>query len=70
MVSLLCPLFGVALSLIHISIAGLLAQDPEPFKAACLGVYLHGEAGDRARDRKGPYGVMARDLIEELGCRK
>ena len=45
---------------------GLLAQKMEPFEAACLGVYLHGTAGDLARDKKGAYGVLARDLVEAL----
>ena len=36
------------------------------YEAAVLGVYLHGASGDRARDRKGSYSVMAEDLIENL----
>lgn len=44
-------------------IAGLLAQGCEPFRAAELGVYLHGCAGDVARERHGAYSVLAEDLI-------
>lgn len=44
-------------------IAGLLAQGCEPFMAAQLGVYLHGCAGDAARECRGSYSVLAEDLI-------
>ena len=47
-------------------IAGLMAQKVPCYEAAVLGVYLHGASGDRARDRKGSYSVMAEDLIENL----
>lgn len=47
-------------------IAGLMAQGMEGYQAAVLGTYLHGRAGDLARERKGTYSVMARDLIEFL----
>lgn len=48
------------------TIAGLISQKMQPYEAACLGVYLHGMAGDRLRDRKGTYGVMASELASEL----
>lgn len=48
-------------------IAGLAAQKTESYKAACLGVYLHGLAGDSARDKKGNYSVLASDMIENIG---
>lgn len=49
-------------------IAGLLAQGKEPYEAAVLGVYLHGLAGDLARERLGDYSVLARDLAEHTGA--
>ncbi len=48
-------------------IAGLLAQGCEPWDAAALGVYLHGLAGDRIRDRQGSHGMLARELADEVG---
>lgn len=48
-------------------IAGILAQKVSSYEAACLGVYLHGMAGDEARERKGAYSVLAGDLIESVG---
>lgn len=47
-------------------IAGLLAQKSLPLQAALLGVWLHGRAGDLAVKREGPYGMMARHLLEYL----
>lgn len=47
-------------------IAGLLAQKCEPFYAAKLGVYLHGLAGDFAKNDLTEYGVMAHDLIRYI----
>jgi len=48
------------------AIGSLLAQGLTPFAAARLGVYLHGLAGDAARDRLGDAGVLASDLPEGL----
>lgn len=47
-------------------IAGLLGQGLSLEKAALLGVWLHGRAGDLAAGREGAYGLMARHLIEFL----
>lgn len=47
-------------------IAGLLAQKCEPFYAAKLGVYLHGLAGDLAKNDLTEYGVLAHDLIRYI----
>lgn len=47
-------------------IAGLLAQKCEPFYAAKLGVYLHGLAGDLAKNDLTEYGVLASDQIRYI----
>lgn len=48
-------------------IGALLAQGMSAEQAAALGVYRHGEAGDRAAARRGvPDSVIAGDIIEEL----
>jgi ADP-dependent NAD(P)H-hydrate dehydratase len=44
-------------------IAALLGQRMEPFAAAQLGVYLHGLAGDLARDAVGEVSMIASDLL-------
>jgi NAD(P)H-hydrate epimerase len=46
--------------------AALLGQGLEPFAAAQLGVYLHGLAGDLARDRLGEVSLIATDLLDFL----
>ena len=48
------------------AIAGLIAQRLEPWDAACLGVYLHGMAGDLAASEKGQAGLVAGDVVENL----
>lgn len=47
-------------------IVGILAQQCEPYTSACLGVFLHGLAGDMAWDKKGAYSVLASDLVAEI----
>ncbi len=47
-------------------IGALLCQGLEPLQAAQCGVYLHGLAGDRVRDRLGYHGLIASDVLEEL----
>jgi NAD(P)H-hydrate epimerase len=47
-------------------IAALLAQKLEPFAAAQLGAYLHGLAGDLARDALGETCLTATDVIAML----
>lgn len=47
-------------------IGGLLAQGMAPKAAACLGVYVHGLAGDIAAREKSARAMIASDLIEAL----
>ncbi len=47
-------------------IAALLGQGLEAFAAAQLGVYLHGRAGDLARDEVGEVSLVASDLLAHL----
>jgi NAD(P)H-hydrate epimerase len=46
--------------------AALLGQGLKPFAAAQLGVYLHGLAGDLAREDLGEISLIATDLIDYL----
>ncbi len=46
--------------------AALLAQGAETFDAASLAVYLHGLAGDIAKEEKTEYSIKAGDLIDNL----
>ena len=45
-------------------LGALLAQALPPAEAACLGVYLHGDIGDRVAADRGPFAVLASDIIE------
>ena len=47
-------------------IASLIAQGMQPYNAACLGVYLHGLAGDEAAAKLGEHALMASDIIDAL----
>jgi ADP-dependent NAD(P)H-hydrate dehydratase len=47
-------------------IAALVGQGLEAFAAAQLGVYLHGSAGDLARDELGEVSLIASDLLTYL----
>ena len=47
-------------------IAGLLAQKMNTFDAAVLGVYIHGLAGDLAKEDLTAYGVLASDTIRYI----
>lgn len=48
------------------AIAGALAQGLAPFEAAVVGGYLHGLAGELARQELGEAGVVASDLLSRL----
>ena len=47
-------------------IASLIAQGMQTYEAACLGVYLHGLAGDEAAAKLGEHALMASDIIDAL----
>ena len=47
-------------------IAGLLAQEMNIYDASVLGVYLHGLAGDLAKNDLTAYGVLASDTIRYI----
>lgn len=47
-------------------ISGILAQGKDTFEAAVLGVYLHGLAGDFAKEDLSEYSVMADDLLRYI----
>lgn len=46
--------------------AGLLAQGLSGFEAAVMGTYIHGLAGDLARNKTSSYYIMAQDIIKSL----
>lgn len=46
-------------------VGSLLAQGLKPFRAACLGAYISGLAGDAVSKEKGP-GLLATDVIEKI----
>lgn len=48
------------------TIAGLLAQGVSPFEAACLGAWLHGQAGLQCAKEIGQAGVLASDVLARL----
>lgn len=45
-------------------VASLAAQEKDGFWASCIGVYLHGLAGDLAARKKSVYGMKAGDIAE------
>jgi NAD(P)H-hydrate epimerase len=47
-------------------IGGLIAQGLPLMEAACLGVTLHGMAGDKAAEQDGERGMLAMDLMPHL----
>lgn len=49
-------------------LGGFLAQGQSVWQAACLGVYLHGRAGDMLMEEKGPWGYLAAEVAQSLPC--
>lgn len=49
-------------------IAALLAQGMDDFRAAAVGAYVHGTAGDRVAAQRGVYACMAGDMAEAAAC--
>lgn len=47
-------------------IAGFMAQGLSCFEAACLGVYIHGLAGELLKEKIGEAGLIASDLLPLL----
>jgi len=47
-------------------IVSLLAQGWHPVRAACTGVWLHGEAGDKAVLKRGQQALIAGDIIKNI----
>lgn len=48
-------------------LAAFLAQGYSPFDTAVLGTYVHGLAGDIARDANGVTALIAGDIVDSLG---
>ena len=49
-------------------IGALMGQGMPAFESACLGVYLHGLAGDLVAAKRGMWSLIATDLIDELSA--
>lgn len=47
-------------------IASFIGQGIDVFSSAVIGVYLHGLAGDIATDKKGPFSMIASDILTYL----
>ena len=48
-------------------LAALIATEKQrPFMVTPLGVYIHGLAGDMLKEKKGKYGIIARELADEV----
>ncbi|MDP3028122.1 MAG: NAD(P)H-hydrate dehydratase [Deltaproteobacteria bacterium] len=47
-------------------IAGFMAQGYNPFRAACLGVFCHGLAGDRLSGQKKTSGILATEVAQAV----
>jgi hydroxyethylthiazole kinase-like uncharacterized protein yjeF len=47
-------------------IASFMGQGIDDYSAAVIAVYLHGAAGDIAAEKKGPFNMIATDVLEYL----
>lgn len=47
-------------------VTGLLAQGYEPINAAIMGVYVHGLAGDLAKNKLGEASMLASDMLKRI----
>jgi NAD(P)H-hydrate epimerase len=47
-------------------IGALMSQRYEVFEAACLGVFLHGWAGEKLASEKGPFGYLASEVANKI----
>lgn len=47
-------------------IGAFLAKKIDPYKAALLGAFFHGKAGEKARKTRSSYSLIASDLIDSL----
>jgi len=47
-------------------IASFIGQGLEPYSAAVVAVYLHGSAGDIVAEEKGPFSMIATDVLEAI----
>jgi hydroxyethylthiazole kinase-like uncharacterized protein yjeF len=47
-------------------ILGFLSQGLSPIKAACLGVFLHGQAGAWLAHERGGQGILASELLDKI----
>ena len=47
-------------------IASFIGQGVDDYSASVIAVYLHGMAGDIAAEKKGPFNIIATDILEYL----
>lgn len=47
-------------------IASFIGQGIKPYDGALLGAYVHGLAGDLAKEDRGEYGMISRDILENI----